>query len=378
MNLKLFFSPVTLPDTLPNNSLGKNITSLADDNFDITKCDIALIGLTENRGATDNEGVSDAAEKIREKFFRLKKGSAQYRITDLGNLNNGETLEDTQDRIHEVCEFLLSQKILPIFIGGSHDLCLGQFRAYESLPELITVLNVDATLDLEPEGDEHHTFLQKLLTHSPNYLFSYNHLGHQGYLVGQDHLTVLDKLYFEAMRLGELREKFQESEPLVRMANMMTFDISAIRGADAPGNAFAQPFGLSGEEACQLCWYGGMNEKLSSISISEFNPGFDDQHGKTASVVATMIWYFIEGFYNRKDSGRFESSEYTKYVVSQEGTDDTMTFYKSKTTDKWWMLVTFGEKHNQRAYLPCSYADYTNATHGELPDRWIRAQVKLL
>jgi formiminoglutamase len=55
-----------------------------------------------------------------------------------------------------------------------------------------------------------------------------------------------------------------------------------------------------------------------------------------------------------------------------------MIFYKSKATDKWWMLVTFGEKHSQKAYLPCSYKDYTNATHGDLPDRWIKAQAKLI
>jgi len=189
---------------------------------------------------------------------------------------------------------------------------------------------------------------------------------------------VLDKLYFEAMRLGQLRESFDEAEPLVRMANMMTFDITAIRSADAPGNKNAKPFGLTGEEACQLCWYAGMNEKLSSVSISGFSPKLDDHQGKTATVIATMLWYFIEGFYNRKDSGKFESSEYTRYVVSQEGTDDTLVFYKSKSTDKWWMLVTFGNKHSQKAYLPCSYQDYTQATHGELPERWIRAQAKLI
>jgi len=378
MNLKLFFSPVDISEELPANSEGRSVQSSGSDNFDITQCDIALVGLTDNRGTGETEGESDGVDKIRAKFFQLKKGAGNYRIADLGNLKSGESLEDTNDRLREVCEFLLRHKILPLIIGGSHDLSFGQFQAYESLPELITLLNVDATLDLEPKGDENATFLDKILTYTPNYLFSYNHLAHQSYLVGQDHLGVLDKLYFEAMRLGELRENFQEAEPLVRMANMMTFDITAIRSADAPANPNAQPFGLTGEEACRLCWYAGMNEKLSSMSISGFSPSLDDQHGKTATVIATMLWYFVEGFYNRKDSGKFESSEYTRYVVSQEGTDDTLVFYKSKSTDKWWMLVTFGKKHSQKAYLPCSYKDYTNATHGELPERWIRAQAKLI
>lgn len=376
MNLKLFFSPADNSEELPSNSIGSSIQSLGSDNFDITKSEIALVGLTESRGAGERE--NDGAEKVRKPFFKLKKGTGRYKIADLGNLKSGETVADTNDRLREVCEFLLRHKILPLIIGGSHDLSFGQFQAYESLPELITLLNIDATLDLEQEGHESTTFLGNILTYKPNYLFSYNHLAHQSYLVGQDHLGVLDKLYFEAMRLGQLRESFDEAEPLVRMANMMTFDITAIRSADAPGNKNAKPFGLTGEEACQLCWYAGMNEKLSSVSISGFSPKLDDHQGKTATVIATMLWYFIEGFYNRKDSGKFESSEYTRYVVSQEGTDDTLVFYKSKSTDKWWMLVTFGNKHSQKAYLPCSYQDYTQATHGELPERWIRAQAKLI
>lgn len=378
MNLQLFFHSTDLPEKLAVNSVGAHVHFLSNDNFKIKNCDLVVIGLTDHRGAEQSENEVEAVQKIREKFYRLKKGSGRYRIGDLGNLKSGESREDTVGRIREVCEYLIGLKIIPILIGGSQDLSLGQYQAYEALPELVTLLNVDAMLDLEASGAENTTFLDKILTHSPNYLFSYNHLGHQGYLVGQDHLSVLDKLYFEAMRLGEIREHFLEVEPLIRMANLMTFDITAIRSSDAPGNLKAQPFGLSGEEACQICWYAGMNEKLSSINISEYSPSMDDQHGKTASVIATMIWYFIEGFYNRKDSGKFETGEYTKYVVSQEGTDDTMIFYKSKATDKWWMLVTFGEKHAQKAYLPCSYKDYTSATHGELPDRWIKAQAKLI
>ncbi|MDZ7650641.1 MAG: arginase family protein [Cytophagales bacterium] len=56
------------------------------------------------------------------------------------------------------------------------------------------------------------------------------------------------------------------------MPILLSFDVTAIRSSDAPGNANAQPFGLTGEEACQLCWYAGMNEKLSSVGFYEYNP----------------------------------------------------------------------------------------------------------
>ena len=378
MNLKLFFKEAEKIEGLHESALGNSIKQLNDESLDISKSDIAIIGITENRGTSINLGVSGAADQFRKKFYRLKKSNSTYRVADLGNLQNGEQLEDTMDRLKEVVEHLMAAKVVPIIVGGTHDLAYAQYMSYESKKDLISVLNVDAKLDVEANGDTNETFLSKLITHKPNFMFSYNHLAHQSYLVESAAISALDKLYFEAMRLGELRENFQHAEPIIRLANMMAFDMTAIRNADATGNANAQPFGLSGEEACQLMWYAGMNEKMSSVSITEYNPDLDDQHFSTGATVATMVWYFIEGFYNRKDTGQFNSDQYTKYTVSFESTEDTMTFYKSKSTEKWWMLVNYGEKFLDRAYIPCSYEDYTTATHGDFPERWIKAQAKLI
>jgi len=378
MNLKLFFKAAKTITGLPESALGNSIKQLTDASLDIEKTDLAIIGITDNRGSSINLGVKEAAQSVREKFYKLKKSNSTYRIVDLGNLQNGEKYEDTQDRLKEVCEHLMAMKVIPIIIGGTHDNALSQFLAYESKNDLISVLNVDAKLDVEVQGDANETFLSKLITHKPNFMFSYNHLAHQNYLVESAALSAMDKLYFEALRLGELRENFQNAEPIMRMANMLSFDVTAIRSADLTANSNAQPFGLTSEEACQLMWYAGMNEKMSSVSLTELNPDLDDQHKSSSAVVATMIWYFIEGFYNRKDNGQFNSDQYTKYTVSFEGTDDTLTFFKSKVSEKWWMLVNYGEGFMDRAYIPCSYEDYTTATHGDFPERWIKAQGKLI
>lgn len=378
MNLKLFFKAAKTITGLPESALGNSIKQLTDASLDIEKTDLAIIGITDNRGSSINLGVKEAAQSVREKFYKLKKSNSTYRIVDLGNLQNGEKYEDTQDRLKEVCEHLMAMKVIPIIIGGTHDNALSQFLAYESKNDLISVLNVDAKLDVEVQGDANETFLSKLITHKPNFMFSYNHLAHQNYLAESAALSAMDKLYFEALRLGELRENFQNAEPIIRMANMLSFDVTAIRSADLTANSNAQPFGLTSEEACQLMWYAGMNEKMSSVSLTELNPDLDDQHKSSSAVVATMIWYFIEGFYNRKDNGQFNSDQYTKYTVSFEGTDDTLTFFKSKVSEKWWMLVNYGEGFMDRAYIPCSYEDYTTATHGDFPERWIKAQGKLI
>ncbi len=384
MDLNLFFTPVdeALTDEVGSiSSFCRNITVNTHKVPDLQGFDLALIGLTEKRGSGKNKGVGQAADEIRKKLYRLKRGSGAYHIIDLGNLNNGVELEETYGRLQEVCEYLISRDILPVIMGGSHDLTLGQFYGYQGLEKLISVLNVDALLDLNEEGEPNETHLHKMLVHEPNYLFNYSHLAYQTYLIETTSIEVLERLYFETYRVGMLRTRIEDMEPVIREADMLTFDITAIRSSDAPGNANAQPFGLTGEEACQICWYAGLNDKLSSVGFYEYNPALDDDSKKTAAVVATMIWYFVEGFYHRQHEGDFRSNDYLRYVVDMPGNEPaSIVFYKSKLSDKWWLEIPAA--NGKRAFgrnslVPCSYNDFKTASNGEVPDRYINAVARL-
>ncbi|HNP17513.1 MAG TPA: formimidoylglutamase [Fulvivirga sp.] len=386
MDLKIFFSP--LDDELfshirSNTSFLKSIKVNIDKMPAFKGADMALIGVEEERGTIINKGTAKAANEIRKKLYKLKKGTGKYKIVDLGNIRSGVDLAETTGRITEVCQVLIQNNVLPIVIGGSHDLDYGQYKAYEGMEKLISLLNVDAFLDME-EGvsePEHERHIHKILLHEPNFLFNYSHLAYQSYLIDQNAINILEKLYFEAYRVGHLRSNISEMEPIIRNADMLSFDISAIKSSDAPGNANAQPFGLTGEEACQICWYAGINEKLSSAGFYEYNPDLDDPSKKTAAVVATMIWYFIEGFYHRKNEQNFKTNDYLKFVVSMSGNPDALNFYKSKLSEKWWMEVPFQqgkERYSRNCIIPCSYSDYQMATHGELPERYINTLAKLI
>lgn len=302
---------------------------------------------------------------------------------DLGNLNPGIDLDETYVRVSEVCRILLESNTLPIILGGTHDLDYGQYRGYEEMDKLVNLLNVDAFLDLDDRKESHNStkHINKILLHEPNYLFGYTHLAHQSYLIDPLAVAILEKLYFEAYRVGQLRSNLSEMEPAIRNADMVSFDITSIKSADAPGNSNAQPFGLTGEEACQICWYAGTNEKLSSIGFYEYNPEQDDAHKKTASVIATMVWYFVEGYYHRKNEQDFKSNDFLKYTVSMPVDPEILTFYKSKFTEKWWMEVNHqrvDDRYNRASIVPCSYSDYEKATSGELPERYISTLSKLI
>ena len=386
MDLTILFSPIdesVYSEISSPSSFLKNIRIFGDKMPSYKEAHIAIFGVKEARGTNLNTGAAQGPDEIRKKLYNLKKGTGTYRIVDLGNLNTGHDLDETYVRVSEVCRMLLENNVLPIILGGTHDLDYGQYCGYETMSKLVSLLNIDAYLDLDDkkESPANQQHINKILLHEPNFLFSYTHLAYQSYLIDPMSVSILEKLYFEAFRIGQMRTGLQEMEPTIRNADMLSFDVTSIKSSDAPGNSNAQPFGLTGEEACQICWYAGLNEKLSSVGFYEYNPEKDDERKKTAAVVATMIWYFIEGFYHRKKEQDIRSNDFTKYVVALNADPETITFYKSKFSEKWWMEVPYpsGQKrYSRNSIVPCSYGDYQLAQKGEIPERYINTFGKLM
>ena len=152
---------------------------------------------SETRGAGHHAGQCQAPDEVRKKLYHLKRGTGSYRIVDLGNLKPGVDLDETYVRLSEVCRMLLEENV-PIIIGGSHDLDYGQYWAYERMEKLISLLNIDAFLDLEDrhgiQPDRRH--IHKILLHEPNYLLSYTHLAYQSYLIDPSSIGVFGKALF--------------------------------------------------------------------------------------------------------------------------------------------------------------------------------------
>ncbi|WP_258105337.1 formimidoylglutamase [Marinoscillum sp. MHG1-6] len=382
LDLKLFFDPIppyVEIDTSIQGSIGQSIFINQGSMPDYDGLDIALIGLVEGRGEKEDhrEGIAKGPDAIRQSFYSLKKGSDGLKVVDLGNFRNGPDLEDTYLRLKEVCSFLMRHNIVPVFFGGSHDMTLGQYFGYEDADKLITVLNVDNKLDLGDPAKGHlpsGSHIQRIIKHDPNYLFNYYHLGYQSYLVGSAESDLMERLSFEAIRLGVVKENIKDLEPVVRDADMMSIDVSALQAQYAPGALDAKVYGLTGEEACQICWYAGLNDKLSSVGIYGYDQSRDDLSMKTSFVIATMVWYFIEGFYNRKGDKNFRSNDYLIYEVPLGGDPSSIKFFKSKISEKWWMEVPHPEETDgfmRSRMIPCNYSDYEKALDGDVPNRWI-------
>ncbi|TAE36576.1 MAG: arginase [Sphingobacteriales bacterium] len=392
MSLSDFFSPIKFSDFTPKNGfyscqLGAVIEAYQSNFPDVENGEftIAIFGVKDDRGAINNQGCALGADYVRTKLYALNESNSKTSIVDLGNILPGHQLSDTYIAVKTVVAELIKLNILPIIIGGSHDITYAQYLAYEPLEQNVDLLVVDAFFDMDENPNQNletnaMAYLNKIFLHEPNYLFNFSNIGYQTYFVSQDSLRTMDKLFFDAQRLGEISGMVHLAEPTIRNANMLSFDITSVRAADAMANANASPNGFYGHEACQICKYAGYNDKLTSIGFYEFNPAYDT-NGQTAMLMAQMIWCFIDGFYSRKnDIPLLHKSDYVTYKTSLKTDAHELIFVKSKKTNRWWMQVPYphtGSKNERFHLVPCHYHDYQLAIKGEMPNLWWRTYQKL-
>ncbi len=374
MNLNIFFNSLAPSVAEPSADLHsfRHYLDLNYEQFpDWTNAQIAIIGLEEGRGNPKNQGTEIAADEIRRELYKLKKGSGSVKMIDLGNLRAGDSLLQTYLRLKEVCQILIEKGIIPVLIGGTHDLALGMWQAYDEIGRQAVLTNIDSTFDLNDGVNlsPSATFLSNLFLMKDNKLAGYNHIGYQSYLVSEESLEYGLTRQFNCIRLGQLREDIREVEPYIREADMVMFDFTAIKSSDAPGSFESRPFGLTGEEACQLAWYAGCSPHLSSFGLFEYNP-LQDEDRRGAKVAACLIWYLIEGFKSSLRPMRFDGDKTTRYLVPIDGFPHHFVFYKNQLSNTWWMALD-GELSQP---IPCSHADYMQACHGEIPDRWIKSE----
>jgi formiminoglutamase len=368
-------------DEASGGSVYKHLQLNSENNFDNPEPNsVAIIYVSEYRNSTISE--SSDLNSIREKFLSLNAGDWKVPVFDLGTILPGNTIEDTYTALRDVVTELVKNNVFPIVIGGSQDLTLPMYEAYQSLEQTVNLLDIDPALDMgDPEEAlSAKAWLNKILLHKPNYLFNYSLLGYQSYLVKTEELDLMNKLYFDAIRLGDFYNDNKIVEPLVRNADILSFDLDAIRGSDNNGNTRDLPHGLYGEDACTIMRYAGLSDKLTSLGIFNYNSSVKGKFD--SNLIAQMIWYFIEGFNNRKKDYPIGSkTDYVKYHVSIDDFKDQITFYKSDKSGRWWMEVPYpkvkGAKFQRHLLVPCNYEDYKNALTNELPNLWWKTFEKL-
>jgi arginase family enzyme len=358
-----------------SQQLGSKVVFHTEKDFpDLNKIKIAIIGVLENRGDVNQTEEVDLSH-IRKELYGLFPGNWNASIADLGNIHAGNSITDTHFALRKVVSSLIKKKIIPIIIGGSQDLTYALYRAYDDLEQMVNLVSIDNKFDFgkEREAISASSYLTKIIIEEPNNLFNFSNIGFQTYYNSQEEIDLIDKLYFEAYRLGDISNNIALAEPVFRDADLVNIDLASVKSSDSGNFTSFVPNGFSGKEICALSRYAGISDKVSLFGIFNHN-----NSAQESVLIAQIIWYFIEGFHYRSNEYPFGSREnYIKYIIPLE---EELIFYKSNKTDRWWIEIPFISNSNNKlkksSLLPCSYDEYLGACNQEIPERWWKAQRK--
>jgi arginase family enzyme len=361
---------------LSSQQLGSKIVFHTHDQFpDLNKINIAIIGVLENRG--NNTATTDVdLVAIRKELYSMFPGNWDGSIADLGDILPGNSADDSYFALRKVVSDLIKKKIIPIVIGGSQDLTFALYRAYDELEQMVNLVTIDSKFDFGKENEDvsASSYLTKIIIDEPNNLFNYCNIGYQTYYNSQEEIDLVEKLFFDAYRLGEISNNVALAEPVFRDADVVSLDLNSVKSSDSGNFAAFTPNGFNGKEICSLARYAGISDKVSVFGIFNHNDSVNE-----SVLIAQIIWYFIEGFHYRSNEYPFGSREnYIKYIVPSQ--DEVLVFYKSDKTDRWWIEIPFisnkSNKLKRNTLLPCSYDEYLATCNQELPERWWKAQRK--
>ncbi len=274
-------------------------------------CRIALLGLPDDTGVALNGGRMGAKDGPR----AFREALAQYGTTTYIGRNEKEhidldrvgvfdagdvepvpggtvaAMEQTHDRITARVRELLDANLLPVCIGGGHDLTWPAVRAVaEKFPDLAGVY-FDAHLDVREEPGSGMAF-RKILSETTCRELIVE--GLDPFANSREHLE-----WFTSHG-GILGHETWSPSRDVRAAHMFaSVDLDSIKASDAPGVSAINVAGFDARfvdgAAARFC---GELQHVVYFDIMELNPKYDID-GRTARLAARLFLSFVAGFASR-------------------------------------------------------------------------------
>jgi formiminoglutamase len=285
---------------------------------------IGLLGVPQDEGVRRNKGrtgARGAPTEIRRALYKLtpfspeqpaEKGIAALRIFDFGDVREGRVLEETHERLEYAVEIMMEQGITPIVLGGGHDISYPNFCGFSKTAARVGVVNIDAHLDFRNPVPERHsgTSFRQMLNDEQQKLHPANlvEYGIQPFANVAEHFQEMTERGAHIFTFDQIRAKgfshiFDSALRLVSEGVervMVSFDMDAVRSADAPGVSAPSPVGLFAEDMLEAAFLTGQSSSVRLIDIAEVNPEYDVDH-KTAKLAALVIMHFLSGFLRRSN-----------------------------------------------------------------------------
>ncbi|OBW39844.1 Formimidoylglutamase [Chryseobacterium sp. MOF25P] len=339
-----------------NWQIGNKITK------EIKENSIVLLFVSDYRGADGNAEVQDFTA-VRKEFYKLSQLDFEIPVVDLGDLVSGKSVQDSHYILQEVLSACHYKGAIPVIIGGSNDFAFSLFSGLNFHQNNINYTQISNIISLnQGEMINEHTFLSKILGSKSFSIKNYHHLGYQKHLNEQDSVKLIKEVEFDIIRLAEMMNSTERTEPFFRQADLVTVNCDAI---ESFGDAFSmnpQVNGLNRREICAYMKEIGLSENLKSVGIFNYNIYSENQLNH--QLLAQMLWYLIEGINIQRSHPK--ERHYEMYYVLIE---DRQYAFKRDTFSNLWY---FGDDENIENCIPCSRSDFDEAKKGWLSARFTK------
>ena len=330
---------------------------------EIKEDSIVLLFVSDYRGANGDAEVQDFTA-IRKEFYKLSQLDFEIPVVDLGDLVSGKSVQDSHYILQEVLSACHYKRAIPVIIGGSNDFAFSLFSGLNFHQKDINYTQISNIISLKQgENIDEHTFLSKILSSKNFSIKNYHHLGYQKHLNVADSVKLIREVEFDIIRLAEMMNSTEKTEPYFRKADLVTVNCDAI---ESFGDAFSmnpQVNGLNRREICAYMKEIGLSENLKSVGIFNYNIYSENQLNH--QLLAQMIWYLIEGI-NIQHSHPKERQYEMFYVLIE----DRQYAFKRDTFSNLWY---FGDDENIENCIPCSRKDFDEAKKGWLSSRFTKS-----
>ncbi|TVQ65231.1 MAG: hypothetical protein EA379_00230 [Phycisphaerales bacterium] len=222
-----------------------------------------------------------------------------------------ERLRETHRRVTEAVGAIHSMGMLPVCIGGGHDLTFASVRALaQHAGAPVGGINVDPHLDVREQPgsgmgyraliEGGHVDAERLVQYSTGRYV--NTRAHHEWLSAKGAAIIsVDKALEHTAALNVAFDRISRgaTEPA-----FVSFDLDAIDGAQAPGVSAVCPMGLNVGHALRIAERAGRHPSVRHFDIMELCPPNDEppSAGRTARVAAMLFLSFVSAYSERASS----------------------------------------------------------------------------
>lgn len=266
----------------------------------------ALLGYCCDEGIKRNQGrigAADGPSVIRKALGKMPNHlREEVRLIDAGDIYCDDgNLEKTQELLSTAVAYLLSKRIVPLLLGGGHDIAYGHFNGIKKhlldnkKRPSIGIINFDAHFDLREDCKGPNSGTPFYQIANENEPFHYLCLGIRKdandknlFQTAQElDVTYVDKNTFRIQFAKEINTWIRAFIEKVDHV-YVTIDLDGFSSAYAPGVSAPSPMGFSPDIVLECLDTIISSGKLISIDLAEMNPEYD-LDDQTAKLAASLI-----------------------------------------------------------------------------------------